>query len=328
MYLPVERMVVNDAKLGSVSRYNYYSNGLGEVDGLFNIGKMFTRMFTFTPKSFTVGNILGSIGSVTSTVATGGLIALAPKIQSARSTVSKIVGGATLAIGAAAGAAALLPTGALSIGGTAATGTALTGTGEAVVGAGTVLAPAAETTGIVGAGTVLAPVAESGGGILSTVGGAVETVGSGFLKVIQALPLVGGFLGGGGGQQQQQGGMTQAEYDAQQAQAQAQAQAAYNAQQQAAYAAQQQQQAYLAAGYTGGSIAPDQTSYGDLRTPYTAVTEDGQQIQVDPNTGLPIQPVAGMSTEMKVGIAVVGITLLVGWYYMSGSEIKKLAVGG
>jgi len=264
MHSPSERMVVNNARLGNVARYNYYSNGLSGVDGLFNIGKMFTRMVTIKPKSFTLGNIVGALGSATMFTATGGLAALAPKVLSAKSEVSKIVGGATLAIGAAAGGAALLPAGALTTAGSA----------------------------------------------LSSVGGTLLKGGMGVLSMF-------GGVGGGGGQvQQQQSGMSQAEYDAymaQQAQVQQQltadqlrAQAEYERQQQAQYAAYMAQQQ----GYTPVSM---QTSYGDLRSPYTAITEDGEQVQVDPNTGQVIQP--GMSKEMIIGIG--AVTLLAGWFLMS-----------
>jgi hypothetical protein len=63
-----------------------------------------------------------------------------------------------------------------------------------------------------------------------------------------------------------------------------------------------------------------QTSYGDLRTPYTGVTEEGQQVQVDPTTGqvLPGVVQEGMSTEMMIGIG--GVALLAGWYIMSGNS--------
>jgi hypothetical protein len=139
------------------------------------------------------------------------------------------------------------------------------------------------------------------------------------------LPVVGGMTGGGGQpQQQQQGGMTQAEYDAMQAQAQTQAQA------QAAYEAQirAQQAALYQPGYTQGtpisyisetgqpSMTGMNASYGDLRSPYTAITEDGQQVQVDPNTGQVIPQ--GITTLGMIGIG--GAVLLAGWYVMSDSK--------
>jgi hypothetical protein len=162
------------------------------------------------------------------------------------------------------------------------------------------------------------------GSLLSSVGSGIMSVGSGLLK---ALPLLGGIMGGGGGSQQQpQGGMTQAEYDAQQ-------QAAYNAgQQQSAYDAQvraQQEQMYQPnAAYNSGmpinymsetgqpSMTGTNASYGDLRSPYTAIAEDGSQVQIDPATGQVIPE--GMSIPMMIGIG--GVVALTGWYFMSGSK--------
>ena len=79
---------------------------------------------------------------------------------------------------------------------------------------------------------------------------------------------------------------------------------------------------YIPAGYQDTSTttyaqpASMNTSYGDLRSPYTAITEDGQQVQVDPNTGQVIQP--GMSTELMIGLSVAALAL--GVYFMSGNE--------
>lgn len=318
MYLPSERMVVNGV-------------GLGELEGMFNIGKMFKRMFTFTPSSFKFKNIAGAIGSVATTTATFGMANVASEfagpsglkltkgtITGARSKPMQYVGYGTMAAAAAAGlyfgGGALLSAASPTVSGAAATGTGL-----------------ASTAGTAAAGTgigVAAPVgATAGGGFLSTVGSAFSTVGSGLMTAMKALPLIGQVFGGGGGggaQQQQQGGMTQAEYDAQQ-------KAAYDAgQQQATYDEQvraQQAQMYqpgvaqsMPISFMPETGQPSMTgmnaSYGDLRTPYTAVTEDGQQIQVDPTTGQVVQP--GMSTEMMVGIG--AVTLLAGWYFMSDSK--------
>jgi hypothetical protein len=326
MYLPSERQVVNGV-------------GLGELEGMFNIGKMFTRMFTFTPSSFKIKNILGAVGSLVTTTATMGMANVLSEVAGpsglkltkgtvtgAHSTAMKVVGGVSLAAGAVLGGAALLP----AVGGAGAGAAAGT---EGMMAAGTgVLAPAAEAAAgssffalptFSSAGTlmtagsgVLAPVAE--GGILSTIGGALSTVGSGLMTVMKALPIIGQVMGGGGGgQQQQQQDGSQAQYDAQVA--------AYNAQ----IAAQQ------AAMYTPGGYQPNipfvadqyagitpttqpsmQTSYGDLRTPYTAITEDGQQVQVDPSTGQVIEQ--GMSVPMMIGVG--GVVLLAGWYLMSDSK--------
>jgi len=304
----MERGVVSSRGVGVVG-YNY--NGLGEVDGLFNIGKMFTRMFTFTPQSFKMKNIAGAIGSATMAIGSGGLMAFAPKTLSAKSKVAKGVGygaiAAGIAVGAYYGGSALLPL--------------VTGGGGAAAGAG------AGAGALTTAGTTATTAVTTGGGFLSTVGAGLSTVGGWLgtgLKVLTGiLPAMGAMGGGGGGgQQQQQGGMTQAEYDAQMA-AQAKAQAEYDAQVRA-----QQQQMYQPGvaynipgegymqpvGYTGQPSM--NTSYGDLRSPYTAVTEDGQTVQVDPNTGQVVQP--GMSTPMM--IAVGGVTLLAGWYLLSGSK--------
>ena len=313
MYSPIDRGVVSNARVGNVGgRYVY--TGLGEVDGLFNnrlfnIGKMFTRMFTFKPSSFQLKNIAGAVGSVVTTMGTGGLIAFAPKIQSAKSSVSKGVGYGTMAVAAAAGIAyggyALLGPATGVVGGT--TGAALT-TAPAI-------GTAASGSSVIGAAT--GQVVTSGG-FLSTVGSVFSTVGSGLLKGITALgtilPVFSQAMGSGGGGQpqmtQEQSGMTQAEYDAYMAQ-QAQVQAQYDAQVRA-----QQQQMYQPTMYNGEQPASMNTSYGDLRTPYTAITEDGEQVQVDPMTGQVIQ--SGMSTPMLIGIG--AVTLLAGWYLFSGSK--------
>jgi len=305
MHSPYERGVVSNRGVGNGVRYNY--NGLGEVDGLFNIGKMFTRMFTFKPSSFQLKNIAGAIGSVVTTIGTGGLIAFAPKIQSAKSSISKGVGYGTMAAAAATGlyfgGSALLSSGtgasALTTAGAPAIGTAQSG--SSVIGA---------ATGQAAAG---------GGGFWSATGSILSNVGSGLMTGVKFLtslmPVLGGVVGGGQQQQQaQQGGMTQAEYDAYMAQ-QAAAQAEYDK-----LVAAQQAQMYQPVGYTdmgyGAQPASMNTSYGDLRSPYTAITEDGEQVQVDPNTGQIIQP--GISTGAMVMIG--GVALLAGWYFMSGSK--------
>jgi len=302
MYTPQAYRPISRKRMNSVLERKVVNGvGLGEVDGLFNIGKMFTRMFHFTPKSFTLKNIAGAIGSVS---LTGMTLGLAPKITSQHSKIAQYVGygemAAAAAVGAVYGGAALLGP---------ATGTALTGT------AGTIGTAAAGSTEIAAA---LAPtVATAGwsiGGVASAIGSGLSTVGSGLMTAMQALPLIGGLLGGGGGGVQQ-GGMTQAEYDAQQ-------KAAYDA-------GQQQVQMYQPnAAYGSGvpiSYVPEtgqpsmtgmNASYGDLRTPYTGVTQDGEQVQVDPRTGQVISE--GMPTGMMIAIG--GVTVLAGWYLMSGNK--------
>lgn len=297
MYLPSERQVVNGV-------------GLGDVDGMFNIGKMFTRMFTFTPSSFKMKNIAGAIGSVATTISTGGIANVVSEfagpsglkltkgtITGAHSKPMQYVGYGTMAAAAAAG---------LYFGGGAAI--------SALKSGGTVAATAG------GAGTA----ATTGGTFLSTVGSGLMT---GIKAIGQVLPMLGKVLGGGGSPQQQGGG-NQAEYDAQvQAYQQQQAQAAYEAQ------VREQQLAMQQPGYTPsipyvtdqygspmmGQPASMQSSYGDLRSPYTAITEDGTQVQVDPATGKVIQ--AGMIPDLSLTtwLAIGGATAI-GWYFMSGSK--------
>lgn len=286
MYLASERQVVNGV-------------GLGDLEGMFNFGKMFTRMFHFTPRSFQLKNIAGAIGSI---ALTGATLGLAPKISSAHSKVAKIVGYAEMAAAAVVGGVIAAPMigGALGIGGVAATGTGLTVGAEA-------------------AGTVAA----TGGGFLSTAGSVLSSVGSGFMTVMKALPVVGQLMGGGGGSQQQQGvdygpGQPTADQLAQQA--------AYDAQVRAQQAQMYQPGGYnpsipfVANQYSGAvAAAPASGLYGDLRTPYTAIQEDGTQVQVDPATGKVIQ--AGMIPDLSptTWLAIGGATLI-GWYFMSGSK--------
>lgn len=300
MYLASERQVVNGV-------------GLGEVDGLFNIGKMFSRLTHFTPRSFQLKNIAGALGSFTAFTATGGLSSLAPKLTGAHSTLMKDLGYGVAAVGAVVGGVVAAPMigGALGIGGTAATGTGLIGTAAA---------GSAEIGAVTG-------VAASSGGIMSTIGSGISAIGSGFMNVMKVLPVVGQVLGGGGGgqQQQQQVDPYAQQYVDQQAYAQAQAQAQYDAQVRAQQAAMYQPAGYgsnmpVVGTYGGSAIPADMnTSYGDLRSPYTGVTEEGQPIQVDPLTGQPIQP--GMSTEMMIGLSAVALAL--GVYFMSGSKSES-----
>lgn len=129
-YLPSQRGVVTDEGLGG-----------------FNIGKMFSRMVHFTPRSFQPKNIFGAMASVAGTVATAGLgPALAPKVFSAHSKTMQTAGTVMAAVGAAAGAAALLPAGTIAAAGS--------GLMKAVGGAGGLLkAGAGILTGGGGGGT-------------------------------------------------------------------------------------------------------------------------------------------------------------------------------
>lgn len=110
-----------------------YHLGTDEEDGLgkgFNPIKAITRAVTFTPTSFQPKKILGAIGSVTATVATGGLgPIIAPKIVSANSSAMKILGGVATAIGVAAGAVILGPAIAASLGPTLSSAAGLLGKG-------------------------------------------------------------------------------------------------------------------------------------------------------------------------------------------------------
>lgn len=271
MHSPYERVSINGA-------------GLGEVDGLFKIGKMFSRMAKIKKSSFKPKNILGAIGSVGMTSMTLGL---APKISSAKSKYSRIMGIATLAVVTGGAVAAALPAGAMAA-----------------------------------AGTSIAGGASSLWGGMTAMGGSLLTGAKALLPF--AGKIMGGF-GGGGGAVPQQGGMTQAEYDAIQMQAQMQAQQQYGQQQYG-----QQQGYYNTSGQpisyvpeTGfvqqpsGQYPSMNTSYGDLRSPYTAMTENGEQVQVDPKTGQVIQP--GIPTEWMIGIGGVAAIGL-GLYLFSGSK--------
>jgi hypothetical protein len=180
----------------------------------------------------------------------------------------------------------------------------------------------------VGAGVGVAVAAP---GLLTSIGGGLATT---VKTVAGILPAAGkmiggilpGMLGGKGG-----GGVPQADPYTQ-ADPYGQAYAA----QQAEYARQvaaQQQGMYLPAGYNPNTpYIPDgyasaqvgqpgtfQTSYGDLRSPYTAVSEDGsQQYSVDPVTGKIITAQAGMFPDLSMNTwLLIGGATLVGWYVMS-----------
>lgn len=293
MHSPYERVTINGV-------------GLGEVDGMFNIGKMFTRMFTFKKHSFDFKNILGATGSVIGTIGTGGIgTIVAPKQFGAHGKVAGFIGGSVVPV------AALLPQKLTGMTASQRLGGYVSLAAMAAVGA-AVAAPAI--------GAALPSLGTMGSGLMSFGSTAMKFLGgagSGLMSMF-------GGGGGGGAQQSQQGGMTQAEYDAQQ-------QTIYNQQQaQTVYDAQvraQQAQMYQPVSYvpeTGfvqqPSMQPSMSnSYGDLRSPYTAVTEDGQQVQIDPATGQVVP--SGMSTEMMIGVGgVVALGLGLGWYFMSGPK--------
>jgi hypothetical protein len=61
-------------------------------------------------------------------------------------------------------------------------------------------------------------------------------------------------------------------------------------------------------------------SYGDLRSPYTAIAEDGSTVQIDPRTGQVVLS-EGLSIPMMVGIG--GVAVLAGWYFMSDSKVSN-----
>jgi hypothetical protein len=324
MYSPYNRMVVNGVGLGSNSvRYNYDNIGLSGLDGSI------------------LQNISRVMGGITATIATGGLIWLAPK--KTRISVERITGAMVTSGGIGASiapnawglskseanitrgitAAAAVVAGGIYLAPLMASGSSLIGVGGGAIGT------ASSGSSVIGAATGQV-VASTGGGLLSTIGSGLQTVGSGLWTVAKGLlpnllQMGAGLMTGGGGgvqpqQQQQQGGMTQAEFDAaQQAAAQEGAR-----QQQEAYRNQmalQQSQMPISNGMMYGEPIGQtmNTSYGDLRSPYTAITEDGQQVQVDPNTGQVIPE--GMSTTTKVMLG--GVVLLAGWYFMSGSKANN-----
>lgn len=329
MYSPMERGVVSNIGVGSGIKYIAVRNGIRyDYSGLSGLDGSILQ------------NISRVIGGITSTIMTGGLIWLAPR--KTRISVERITGamitsggiGASIApkawglskseanITRGITAAAAVVGGGIYLAPMMAGGTALTSIGATGIGT------ASSGSSVIGAATGQV-VATTGGGLFSAIGSGLQTVGSGLLTVAKGLlpnllQMGAGLMTGGGGgvqpQQQQQGGMTQAEFDAaQQAAAQEGAR-----QQQEAYRNQmalQQSQMPVSNGMMYGDPIGQSmnTSYGDLRSPYTAITEDGQQVQVDPNTGQVIPE--GMSTTIKVMLG--GVVLLAGWYFMSGSKANN-----
>jgi hypothetical protein len=250
MHLPSERQVVNGV-------------GLGEVDGLFNIGKAFKRFTTIKKSSFKLKNIMGAIGSATMFTASGGLSVLAPKLTGAHSKLSRIVGIGATAVAAGAGAIALAPAG---------------------------------TMAAIGSGAMTG---------LKAIGG--------------LLPMAGKLFSGGGGGA---GIAPQAQYAETYG-------PGYDlaAQQYAQQVEAQRAQMYMPGmvpdtSYMGpstiGQPGTMQTSYGDLRSPYTAITEDGQQVQIDPATGEVAQSVWANPAYLGGG----AVILLLGMYMMQGEDKK------
>lgn len=301
MYLPSERMVVNGV-------------GLGAVDG-FDIGKMFTRMFTFKPSSFKPSNIMGAIGSAVSFAGTFGLSsALAPKTFSAHSTTMKQVGmgvtAAAAAVGVGYGLSKVIPTGAFS--------NVVSGAGNLLKSGGTLLKGGLE-------------VIKTGAQLLG--GGGRQPAQQGGMSQADAMTL----------QQQQQAIDA---YNRQQQQI-----AAYNAQQQALYDQQQQGQygpgvdvsqqltptTYPTMDTGPSAVGPypqDMTAQG----PYSALTDYDINKYVDPTTGLVTDPAtgnkvdpatgkvvqAGMIPELSTSTWVIlgGVTLI-GLYLSSGSKANN-----
>lgn len=167
MYHPALRM--NRRVHLPYERTQVHSAGLGGLDG-FNIGKMFTRMFTFKPSSFTFKNIMGAIGSgVTNFMTLGAASAFAPKQFSAHNKQMQQVG---MGVSAAAAVAAGVTAGAAF--GPAVLSAAKTAGGAIVSGAKTV---AGGVTSMFGGGSS----SGQSSGWTDPTGGQASTGGSGWL---------------------------------------------------------------------------------------------------------------------------------------------------
>lgn len=98
----------------------YYHQYVGSSElGKFRFrpGKALKRFTKITPSSFKLKNIMGALGSLTATVATGGLgPIIAPKVFSASSSTMKTLGMAVTAIAVVAGGVVLGPAIAASLG--------------------------------------------------------------------------------------------------------------------------------------------------------------------------------------------------------------------
>jgi len=311
MYLPYQRGMVDDV-------------GLGGLDGSI------------------LQNISRVVGGIATTVGTGGLIWLAPK--KIRASAERVTGALITSAGVGASiapkawglskseanitrgitAAAVAVGGGIMLAPMMAGGTALTASAGS-----TAIGTASSGSSVIGAATGQA--VGSSGTFLSTIGSGLKTIGSGLVTGIKTvgelLPVAGKLIGGGGGsgqpqQQQQQSGMTQAEFDAYQREAMrvgAEQQAEYERQQ--AYARQvelMQSQMYdPGAMYKTTGGMPPMGAYGDLRSPYTAITEDGSVLEIDPNTGNVVQPQAGfMGTGISTEVVVGGTILLAAAWFL------------
>lgn len=295
---PLQRNVVNGV-------------GLGDLEG-FDIGKMFSRLVHFTPRSFQPKNIFGAIGSATAFVATSGLSSIiAPKIFSANSKTMRQVGmGVTAAAGVIAGGVIAAP---LLMGGGGATGLMTAGGASSLI--------ATETAGTV-----------ASGGLLSTIGGGLSTIGSGLMTGIKAigsaLPFVSPMMSSGGGQQQQ--------YMDPNAQAAADQQAYMAYVQQQQYAAQQaaQQQAAQAEYVRQQQLAAQQ-GYGMNQTLFPTMADQanpgGYAVAPSMDTALQLPGTDYVETSIVPGISNTalfvggGIAVLGALYLFSGSDRKELA---
>jgi type II secretory pathway pseudopilin PulG len=289
MYLASERRVVNGV-------------GLGAVDG-FDVGKMFTRMFKFTPNSFKMSNIMGAVGSVVSNFGTFGLAsALAPKTFGAHSTTMKQVGMGVTAAAAAAGA---------YYGGSALMNT---GIGQSVVG---------------GAGNLL----KSAGSFITNNASSILKTGMGLFT----SPSGGG--GGGGMTQAQYDAMVAQQ---QQAAMIAQQQAAYNAQQAQNAADKSVENQLTPTVYptmdSGASIPGSAGPYPQdmqIQSPYSPLSDPTVSQYVDPTTGLVTDPATGNKLDPATGQVVqagmlpqlstntwllIGGATLLGIYLTAGSK--------
>lgn len=294
VYLPQERVQVNGI-------------GLGEVDGLFNVGKMFKRMTTFTPRSFQPKNIFGAIGSVAMFTGSFGLSSLAPKLTGAHSKLSKGVG---MGVVAAAGA----------------------------IGGGMLLAPMLPAIGGVATGTgsgLMSMASSVGGGIMKVVGGV-----GGFLKPVMGMFGGGGKSGGGQQQQAYETGYTQAQAQAQSQMQQQQEYDRYIAQQQQQLLYNQKVAAsegsplgpqgdYFPTMPGGGSSGAYPVAGPDvqLNQPQALMSpEDAARlgVSIDPITGqvIPRQIAqAGMIPELSgTTWLIIGGVTLAGIYFMSDSK--------
>lgn len=286
VYLPQERVQVNGV-------------GLGDLEG-FNIGKMFKRMVKITPSSFKLKNIMGALGSVTATVATGGLAPIiSSKTFGAHSSAMKALGTATAVVG----------------------GVVAGGVGISA------LAPGLLTS--IGSGAM---------GVLSSSGSLLTSVGGGLLKAVGGV-FGGGSPKSGGVVSQQQAyetGYTQAQMQVAQQQQQQQYDEYMRQQQMAQLQTQQAAQQYGltptlfptmpgGGGSSGGSGAYP-VAGPDVQLPQAmSLLPEQEGMMVDPRTGqlVPIAQ-AGMIPDLSATTwLIIGGATLAGWYFFS----EKKGVG-